>query len=106
MGMFQANQELPAFSGLHICGLPVPGHAGGQLQRLPMAAFRELLDQEAERLGLSVEEQELRESITVIPAFQVDGRFDKDAYLRTLQANNLKPADFEEEMLKLKDFLE
>jgi peptidyl-prolyl cis-trans isomerase D len=56
----------------------------------------ELLDQEAERLGLSVEEQELRESITVIPAFQMEGRFDKDIYVRTLQANNLKPADFEE----------
>jgi peptidyl-prolyl cis-trans isomerase D len=55
----------------------------------------ELLDQEAERLGLSVQEQELRESITVIPAFQVDGRFDKDSYIRTLQANSLTPSDFE-----------
>lgn len=65
-------------------------------QALEQLVTGELLDQEAARLGLSVGEQELRESITVIPAFQVDGRFDKDAYLRTLQANNLKPSDFEE----------
>jgi peptidyl-prolyl cis-trans isomerase D len=65
-------------------------------QVLDQLVTGELLDQEAERIGLSVEEQELRESITVIPAFQVDGRFDKDAYVRTLQANNLKPSDFEE----------
>lgn len=65
-------------------------------QALDQLVTGELLDQEAERLGLSVEEQELRESITVIPAFQVEGRFDKDAYIRTLQLNNLKPSDFEQ----------
>jgi peptidyl-prolyl cis-trans isomerase D len=65
-------------------------------QALDQLVTGELLDQEAERLGLSVAEQELRESITVIPAFQVDGRFDKDAYVGMLQANNLKPSDFEQ----------
>lgn len=56
----------------------------------------ELLNQEARKLGLEVGEEELRDSIAAIPAFQVEGRFSKDLYLRTLQANGLKPSDFED----------
>jgi peptidyl-prolyl cis-trans isomerase D len=80
-------------------------NAKGQLDKMPVEMLRgqvldqlvtaELLDQEAKRLGLMVEEEELRASIAVIPAFQVDGHFNKDAYLRTLQAYRLKPPDFE-----------
>jgi peptidyl-prolyl cis-trans isomerase D len=55
----------------------------------------ELLNQEAQKLGLEVGEEELRDSIAAIPAFQLEGRFSKDLYLRTLQANGLKPSDFE-----------
>jgi peptidyl-prolyl cis-trans isomerase D len=65
-------------------------------QTLEQLINAELLSQEAHRLGLRVGEDELRDSIAAIPAFQVDGHFDKRAYLNTLQANGLKPADFEE----------
>ena len=65
-------------------------------QALEQLINTELLSQEAHRLGLRVGEEELRDSIAAISAFQVDGHFEKQAYLNTLQANGLKPADFEE----------
>jgi peptidyl-prolyl cis-trans isomerase D len=64
-------------------------------QVLDQLITAELIGQEAERLGLTVDEDELRQSIAAIPAFQVEGRFHKETYLQTLQANNLKPSDFE-----------
>jgi peptidyl-prolyl cis-trans isomerase D len=70
--------------------LDVKGKAVDQLIRMT------LLRQEAERLGLTVGESELRDSITTLPAFQEDGRFDRDQYLRVLRANNLTPGDFED----------
>jgi len=54
-----------------------------------------LMLQEARRIGLQVDEGELRDSISAMPQFQSDGRFNKDGYLQILQANGLKPADFE-----------
>jgi peptidyl-prolyl cis-trans isomerase D len=76
-----------------------------QLDQLPDEMLRsqvldqlitaELLGQEARRLGLEVDEEELRESIASIPAFQVGGRFSKDAYVQVLAQNRLKPQDFE-----------
>lgn len=56
----------------------------------------ELLNQEAQRLGLLVDEAELRDAIAASPDFQQDGRFDKERYLLLLQQNGYKPADFEE----------
>src|SRR5262249_37970706 len=56
----------------------------------------ELLVQEANRLGLTVDEDELREAIAAAPDFQNSGRFDKELYLRVLQSNGFKPSDFEE----------
>ncbi len=70
--------------------LDVKGKAVDELIRVA------LMRQEAERLGLSVGETEVRDSIAALPAFQQDGRFDKDLYLRVLRANNLTPADFED----------
>jgi peptidyl-prolyl cis-trans isomerase D len=64
-------------------------------QVLDQLVTNELLTQEADHLGLAVGNDELRQSIIAIPSFQVDGQFSKDAYLRTLQLNNLKPSDFE-----------
>jgi len=55
-----------------------------------------LLRQEAERLGLRTSETEVRDNIATMPAFQNEGRFDKDLYVRVLRANNLTPAEFEE----------
>ena len=68
----------------------VRGQALGQLVDI------ELLNQEAARLGLQVDEAELREAISTSPDFQHDGRFDKDFYLQVLQQNGYKPSDFED----------
>ncbi|MEO8602047.1 MAG: SurA N-terminal domain-containing protein [bacterium] len=54
-----------------------------------------LMIQEARHLGLEVDEGELRDSISTMPQFQMDGRFNKDGYVQVLQANGLKPSDFE-----------
>ncbi len=55
-----------------------------------------LLRQEAQRLGLRVGEAELRDSIVAVPAFQQNGRFSKELYLRTLRANGLTAGEFED----------
>lgn len=65
-------------------------------QALDQLITSRLLTQEARRLGLTTGDEELRESIAGLPSFQVGGRFDKQAYLGTLSANRIKPADFEE----------
>jgi peptidyl-prolyl cis-trans isomerase D len=70
-----------------------------------------LLQQEAQRLGLRVSDSELQNSIATVPAFQDNGHFNKELYLRTLRANNFTPGDFEdaqrEELLtrKLQDLV-
>src|SRR5262245_61815751 len=56
----------------------------------------ELLNQEADRLGLTVDEGELRDAIAASPDFQRDGHFDRDLYIQLLQQNGYKPSDFEE----------
>ncbi|GIW42525.1 MAG: peptidylprolyl isomerase [Candidatus Binatia bacterium] len=56
-----------------------------------------LLRQEAERIGFVVGDQELREAIATLPAFQNEaGRFDPRRYRVLLRGRNLPPADFEE----------
>ncbi len=54
-----------------------------------------LILQEGSRLGLGVQDQELRRSIESIPSFQVDGQFDPRLYERALQLNRMSPEDFE-----------
>jgi peptidyl-prolyl cis-trans isomerase D len=51
--------------------------------------------QEASRLGLTVQDEELRRSIESIPSFQVDGQFDPRLYERALQLNRMSLEDFE-----------
>jgi peptidyl-prolyl cis-trans isomerase D len=55
-----------------------------------------LLLAEAERLGLTVSDAELIDSITRYPAFQKEDAFDKARYLAVLKANRLAPDEFEE----------
>jgi peptidyl-prolyl cis-trans isomerase D len=75
-------------------------------QALDQLITGRLFKQEAKKLGLQITDEELRESITRIPVFQIDNRFSKDQYLRTLQANQRSPAEFEdaqrEQVLKMK----
>jgi peptidyl-prolyl cis-trans isomerase D len=55
-----------------------------------------LILQEAKRLGLSVSNEELRETIESIPAFQVNGQFDERNYQRVLRLNRMTPEEFEQ----------
>lgn len=50
----------------------------------------------ARDMGLQVTDRELKEAIVNQPAFQRDGTFRKDVYLRTLQLNRITPKYFEE----------
>jgi len=54
-----------------------------------------LLLQEAQRLGLTVSSEEAQASIQNYPAFQKEGVFDKDTYLRALQRARLTAKEFE-----------
>jgi peptidyl-prolyl cis-trans isomerase D len=55
-----------------------------------------LILQEAKRLGLSVPDEELRAGIESIPAFQVNGQFDRRNYERFLRLNRMTPDEFEQ----------
>ncbi|MBE0616568.1 MAG: SurA N-terminal domain-containing protein [Proteobacteria bacterium] len=56
---------------------------------------RVLLEQEAARRDLEVTEAELQSAIQAVPAFQEDGGFSKQLYLRILEANRLSPLEYE-----------
>jgi len=64
-------------------------------QTLDQLITLRLLTQEAQKLGLVVTEEELRDSIAAIPQFQANGRFNRELYLRVLRVNELTPVDFE-----------
>jgi peptidyl-prolyl cis-trans isomerase D len=55
-----------------------------------------LLYQEALQMNLKVTPEELREHIQSVPIFHVNGKFNKERYLRILSANRTKPEDFEQ----------
>ncbi|MBI1911821.1 MAG: SurA N-terminal domain-containing protein [Deltaproteobacteria bacterium] len=56
---------------------------------------RSLAIKEADRQGIKATEEEVQESIKSIPMFSKNGAFDKDTYFQVLNANRIKPADFE-----------
>ncbi|HTY54448.1 MAG TPA: SurA N-terminal domain-containing protein, partial [Candidatus Binataceae bacterium] len=55
-----------------------------------------LLASEAQRIGLVVSDEALRQTIQGTRAFQVDGHFDFQTYEEVLRANDLEPQQFEE----------
>jgi peptidyl-prolyl cis-trans isomerase D len=57
---------------------------------------RVLILQEAKRLGLTVSDEELRETIESTPYFHVNGQFDPRLYERALRANRMSPEDYEQ----------
>lgn len=72
----------------------------------------EVFWQEAKKCGISVSDQEVFYDIMHIPAFQKDGRFDRETYYRTLILRlKTTPKEFEESrrkriaMFKLRDFV-
>jgi peptidyl-prolyl cis-trans isomerase D len=93
----RAHQNLVAmYRNMNMGQGSTPPDAFLRQQAIAQLISNELLLQEAERLGFEVDEAELRQSIASMPNFQVDGRFDKEAYIEVLRQNGLKPADFEE----------
>jgi peptidyl-prolyl cis-trans isomerase D len=60
----------------------------------------------AHNMGLTVSDEDLRESILTTPEFQRNGRFDPEHYQRLLAANHMTPSMFESmqarELLSLK----
>ncbi len=67
---------------------------------LKTQALRELIQnrlliQEAARVGIRIADEELQAYIMQIPAFGVQGRFDRRSYERALQSINVTPAVFE-----------
>jgi peptidyl-prolyl cis-trans isomerase D len=73
---------------------------------------KRLITQEANRLGLTVTDEEIAEAIYNYPAFQVNGVFDENRYRSLLNYNRMEPADFEagigSELLeaKIRQFIE
>ena len=57
---------------------------------------RAVLGEQARTLGIEISDDELRDVIVGNPAFQRDGRFDKEAYLRALRYSQMTPAEYEE----------
>jgi len=60
-----------------------------------------LLLQEAHRLGLTASPEEVQASIQNYPAFQKDGIFDKDTYLRALQRARMTAKEFEANQMQI-----
>ena len=56
-----------------------------------------LLKQEAQRLGFSVTDEEVRDAIEGIQGLNVDGRFQREVYFRYLRMEGVTPTDFESE---------
>ena len=54
-----------------------------------------LLSKEADRMGIRISDEELRQSILSIPAFSPNGAFDKRTYEYYLNRVNMTPAVFE-----------
>ena len=50
------------------------------------------------RIGMRVSDEEVRLQILSEPAFQRDGRFDRESYERLLRLQGLSPAQFEEQL--------
>ncbi|MBM4265593.1 MAG: hypothetical protein FJ144_03085 [Deltaproteobacteria bacterium] len=57
---------------------------------------RAVLKEEADRLGIEIGDSELRDVILGTPAFQADGRFNKEAYMRILRYSRVTPVEYEE----------
>jgi peptidyl-prolyl cis-trans isomerase D len=69
--------------------------------KLSQKAIDSLIDQatlseEAEQLGIEVSEKELVEEIAQIPAFQLNGVFDKEQYLQVLSYQRMTSDEFEQ----------
>lgn len=67
-------------------------------QALDLVIDRVLITQAARALGLNAGVEDVQEEILSFPAFQVDGRFDRQRYVAVLQQNRLTPQAFEQQL--------
>jgi peptidyl-prolyl cis-trans isomerase D len=65
-------------------------------QALDMLIERQLVQEEATRLGIRVSTTALQQKIATDPNFQHDGQFDFDAYQQILRDNGLLPHEYED----------
>lgn len=74
-----------------------------QMSFVKQNVFRELAEkklilQSAKKTGLIASDEEVKYQISQIPAFQKEGKFDPIAYKELLQANQLTPGAFEQQV--------
>lgn len=67
-----------------------------QQQALNTLIEQKLVSAQADKLKITVSDQELQDSILRIEAFHMDGRFDMDEYRRVLGLNAMTPEMFEQ----------
>lgn len=65
------------------------------------AVRTELIRQRTAKLRYIATDADVLRSLQEIPAFQVDGKFSRDAYLAALRSANIEPARFEEDQRRL-----
>ncbi|MBB5372799.1 SurA N-terminal domain-containing protein [Acidocella aromatica] len=78
-------------------GQPQPDAATRQQiaeQALAQVLRKQVLEQEAGRLGIAVPDSAIRQMLDQIPAFQTNGVFDKAKFAQVLQQNNSSPDQF------------
>ncbi len=78
-------------------GVPEELQKSVQQRVVDMAVRTELLRQRTEKLRFQASDAEVLQAIHEIPAFQVQGKFSKDAYLAALQSIGMAPDRFEAE---------
>ena len=76
--------------------LPEEVRKGLEQQAIEDAVRAELIRQRTVEMRYVATDADVVRSLQDIPAFQVDGRFSRDAYYAALRAANLEPARFEE----------
>ena len=80
-------------------------------QTLQQLIDMQLMNAEAQRIGLTVSDDEIRDSITGLPAFQAYGSFSPERYRRVLRSFRMTPREFEDDQRtqlltqKLRDFI-
>lgn len=70
-------------------------------QRVLQSLMQEkLIEDEAERAGLTISPYELRAALEQLPFFQKDGKFDAETYKEVLSKNHITPKQFEADQAK------
>ncbi len=78
-------------------GVPEEMRKTMQQRVLDQAVQMELIRQRTRKLDFEATDVEVLETIQLVPAFQVEGKFSTDAYHAALRSNNLTPERFEAE---------